>query len=417
MKRIYLDYAATSPTKKEVLQAMKPYFFDKFGNPSSLHRFGQETRAAILEARNTVAKFLNCGAQEIIFTSGGSESDNFVLRGISNRWHKPHIIISAIEHYAILHTCQDLEKQNLIEATYLPVDKFGLVSVSDVKKAIRKNTILVSIMYANNEIGTIEPIREIGKMIEKLKTQNSNPKSYFERSEKKGSRATVRGPYFHTDAVQAIGYLNCNVRYLHADALSLSAHKFGGPKGVGVLYIRKGIKLSSQITGGGQEYGKRAGTENIPGIIGLAKAISLIGDKKYKLRIKKITTLRDRLISGVLKTIPDVILTGHPKERLPNSVSFCFKYIEGEGILYNLDLAGVAASSGSACTSGSLEPSHVLIACGYDHKTAQGSIRFTLGEDTKEEEIEYVLKILPPIVKKLRNLSPYYSDSKFKNNF
>jgi len=408
MKRIYLDYAATSPTKKEVLQAMKPYFFDKFGNPSSLHRFGQETRAAILEARNTVAKFLNCGAQEIIFTSGGSESDNFVLRGISNRWHKPHIIISAIEHYAILHTCQDLEKQNLIEATYLPVDKFGLVSVSDVKKAIRKNTILVSIMYANNEIGTIEPIREIGKMIEKLKTQNSNPKSYFERSEKKGSRATVRGPYFHTDAVQAIGYLNCNVRYLHADALSLSAHKFGGPKGVGVLYIRKGIKLSSQITGGGQEYGKRAGTENIPGIIGLAKAISLIGDKKYKLRIKKITTLRDRLISGVLKTIPDVILTGHPKERLPNSVSFCFKYIEGEGILYNLDLAGVAASSGSACTSGSLEPSHVLIACGYDHKTAQGSIRFTLGEDTKEEEIEYVLKILPKIIKKLRGLSPYW---------
>ena len=408
MKRVYLDYAATGPIKKEVVKAMEPFFSGHFGNPSSLHRFGQETKAALDQAREKMAQFLNCKPGEIIFTSGGTESDNLILRGIVSRWHKPHIITSVIEHHAILHTCKELERQGLAEITYLPVDKLGMVSVSEVKKAIRKNTILVSIMYANNEIGTIEPIREIGKMIEKHNSQSSKQHTYFERSEKKGSRAAARGPYFHTDAVQAIGYLNCDVKYLHVDALSLSAHKFGGPKGVGALYIKEGIRISPQSTGGGQEYGKRAGTENVPGIVGLGKAIEIIGNKSQKLKTKKISALRDRLISGVLKTIPDVVLTGHPTKRLPNSVSFCFKYIEGESILFNLDLKGVAASSGSACTSGSLEPSHVLLACGFDHRTAQGSMRFTLGEANTEAEIDYVLKILPDIILKIRKISPYW---------
>lgn len=394
MKRVYLDYAATSPTKPEVLEAMKPYFLKKFGNPSSLHRFGQETRAAIDKARGQVAKFLNCQPKEVIFTAGGTESDNLALRGIINYQSlisnkKPHIITSSIEHHAVLHTCQDLEKRGLAEVTYLPVDKYGRVSVGDVKKAIKENTVLISIMYANNEIGTIEPIREIGKMIEKLKIENPKLKIYF-----------------HTDAVQAVGYLNCDVKYLHVDLLSLSAHKFGGPKGVGALYIRENVWFMPEITGGGQEYEKRAGTENVPGIVGLGKAIEIVErDGKLGIR-KKITRLRDRLIDGILRKIPDVILTGHPTERLPNSASFCFKYIEGEAMLMNLDLKGIAASSGSACTSGSLEPSHVLLACGIDRETVQGSLRLTLGEGTTEEEIDYVLKILPPIVKKLRKMSP-----------
>jgi cysteine desulfurase len=435
MRKIYLDYAATSPTKPEVLEAMEPYFLKKFGNPSSLHSFGQEARAAVDKAREQIAQFLNCKPEEIIFTSGGTESDNLALRGVVYaRWcHEntlsisparklrsrlpsllrrsvgdparsgcatvflatssllpPHIITSAIEHHAVLHTCQDLEKQGLAEVTYLPVDKFGRVSVEDVRKEIKENTVLVSIMYANNEIGTIEPIREIGKIIEKVnRSQISNLKSQI---------------LFHTDAVQAIGYLNCDVKYLHVDMLSLSAHKFGGPKGVGVLYVKENVGIKPEITGGGQEYKKRAGTENVPGIVGLGKAIELIQKDK---QVSKISKLRDKLIDGILRKIPDVILTGHPTERLPNSASFCFKYIEGESIMINLDLQGVAVSTGSACTSGSLEPSHVLIACGFDHQTAQGSIRFSLGEQTTEEDINYVLKILPPIVKRLRKMSPF----------
>ena len=413
MKQIYLDYAATGPTKKEVLEAMKPYFTKRFGNPSSLHQFGQQARAAVEKTRENVARFLNCKAQEIIFTSGGSESDNLALRGIVESQRlllnsKPHIITSAVEHHAVLHTCQDLENKGLAEVTYLPVDKFGQVGVPDVKKAIKKNTILISIMYANNEIGTIEPIREIGKMIERVKKLKSE--EVKERSSKDSHFITLSPhhfPLFHTDAVQAIGYLNCDVKYLHVDLLSLSAHKFGGPKGIGALFIKKGTEIKNLIHGGGQEYGKRAGTENVPGIVGLSKAIEILRTKNYQLKVNKIRQLRDKLIAGVLKIIPDVILTGHPIERLPNSASFCFKYIEGESVLINLDLAGVAASSGSACTSGSLEPSHVLIACGLDHQTAQGSLRLTLGEQTTEKEIEYVLKILPPIIKKLRKMSPF----------
>jgi len=407
MKRIYLDYAATSPTKKTVLQAMQPYFLDKFGNPSSLHSFGQEARAGVDWAREQVAKFLNCKPTEIIFTSGGTESDNLAIRGVteeqrakSKEQKLPHIITSAIEHHAVLHTCQDLEKKGLAEVTYLPVDKFGRVSVSDVRKAIKENTVLVSIMYANNEVGTIEPIRDIGKMIEKT---NKFRISDF------GFRIL-----FHTDAVQAIGYLNCDVKYLHIDMLSLSAHKFGGPKGVGALYVKEGINLAPEITGGGQEYKKRAGTENVPAIVGLSAAIATTNNQQPT--INKIQKLRDKLIDGILREIPDVILTGHPKERLPNIASFCFKYIEGESIMLNLDLKGVAVSTGSACTSGSLQPSHVLMACGFNHETTQGFIRFSLGEDTTEEEIDYVLKILPPIVKRLRKMSPFGKEKlKIKN--
>lgn len=388
MKRIYLDYAATSPTKKEVLEIMIPYFSEKFGNPSSLHRFGQETRAVIDKARKQVAKFLNCHPTEIIFTSGGTEADNFALRGIlkfQTSGSKSHIITSSVEHHAVLHTCQDLEKKGLAEVTYIPVDKYGKVSVDDIQKAIRKNTVLISIMYANNEIGTIEPIREIGKMIEK---ENLKSLSHI---------------LFHTDAVQAIGYLNCDVKYLHTDMLSLSAHKFGGPKGIGVLYAKKGVNLDPMITGGGQEYKKRAGTENPPAIVGLGQAIELLTNSNQA----EIQKLRDRLIKGVLSKIQGVVLTGHPTERLANSASFCFKYIEGESMLINLDLKGVAVSTGSACTSGSLEPSHVLIACGFDHHTSQGSLRMTLSEETTSEDVDYILKILPDIVTKLRKISPY----------
>lgn len=418
MKRIYLDYAATFPTKKTVLQAMQPYFLDKFGNPSSLHSFGQEARAGVDWAREQVAKFLNCKPTEIIFTSGGTESDNLAIRGViegqrakSKEQKLPHIITSAIEHHAVLHTCQDLEKKGLAEVTYLPVDKFGRVSVSDVRKAIKENTVLVSIMYANNEIGTVEQIREIGKMIEKIR----NPKSAIVPIRNKSQIPNLKSQIlFHTDAVQAIGYLNCDVKYLHVDMLSLSAHKFGGPKGVGALYVKEGINLVPEITGGGQEYKKRAGTENVPAIVGLSAAIATINNQQST--INKIQKLRDKLIDGILREIPDVILTGHPKERLPNIASFCFKYIEGESIMLNLDLKGVAVSTGSACTSGSLQPSHVLMACGFNHETAQGSIRFSLGEDTTEEEIDYVLKILPPIVKRLRKMSPFGKEKlKIKN--
>ncbi|MCX6807117.1 MAG: aminotransferase class V-fold PLP-dependent enzyme [Candidatus Berkelbacteria bacterium] len=392
MKRIYLDYAATGPTKPEVLKAMEPFFLQKFGNPSSLHSFGQETRAALDKARGQVAKFLNCKSGEILFTSGGTESDNLAILGVVFEYYhqaknKPHIITSSVEHHAVLHTCQYLEKKSEAEVTYIKTDNRGLINPEDIKKAMKPNTLLVSIMYANNEIGTVEPIREIGKYIEKVNKDRDNK------------------VYFHTDAVQAIEYLNCDVKYLHVDLLSLSAHKFGGPKGVGALFVKEGTAIKRLIHGGDQEYHRRAGTENVPGIVGLAKAIELVVRDKSK--NEKIRKLRDKLIQGIGKKIPDVILTGDPKNRLLNNASFCFNFIEGESILINLDLQGVAVSTGSACSSGSLDPSHVLIACGFDHQTAQGSLRFTLGEQTTKEDIDYVLSILPDIVKKLRKMSPF----------
>ena len=408
MKRIYMDYAATSPTKKEVLEAMKPYFGEYFGNPSSIHGFGQETRGAINRARETVARFLNCQVNEVVFTSGGTESDNLAIRGIVEQCKndmivgKPHIITSEFEHHAILHTCEELEKSYDAEVTYIKPNKDGLISVKDIKKAIKPNTVLVSIMYVNNEIGTVQPIAEIGKMISmnnelriKNYAKNHNSSSIIHNSK----------IYFHTDAVQAVEYFDCNVKKLNVDLLSLSAHKFGGPKGIGILYIGKDVSTKPQMTGGAQEYGMRAGTENVPGIVGLAKAIELLKVKKSKNR--ETLKLRDELIDGIIKKIPNTTLNGSRKYRSPNNVNISFKNVEGESILLNLDLLGIAASSGSACTSGSLLPSHVLLAIGVKQEEAHGAIRFTLGDLTTKQDINYVLKELPKIIEKLRKMSPY----------
>lgn len=437
MKRIYLDYAATSPIKPEVLTAMRPYFTKKFGNPSSIYSFGRETRAAIDKAREQVAEFLNCQPEEIIFTSGGTESDNLAIRGLissiglrprsnrstrSNRgdWNEqsdrtnevierlPHIITSAFEHHAVLHTCQDLEKQGLAEVTYIKPDKEGIIQVEDVKKAIKKNTVLVSIIYVNNEIGTVQPIREIGKLVEKINKQQ-RAKGIEQRVD--NPKRLALSPQlqqlpllFHTDAVQAIEYFNCDVKHLHVDLFSLSAHKFGGPKGIGALFIKKGTPIRTMQTGGAQEFKVRAGTENVPGIIGLGKALRLCsGQAKSKVLIK----LRDYFIDQVMNKIPDVALNGSREKRSPNNINFSFKNAEGESILLNLDLLGIAASSGSACTSGSLEPSHVLRAIGVPDELSHGSVRFTLGEKTTKEEIDYTIKHLMMIVKKLRTMSPY----------
>ncbi|MBU1027007.1 MAG: cysteine desulfurase NifS [Candidatus Margulisbacteria bacterium] len=383
MKRIYLDYAATTPTHPEVVAAMQPYFSEKFGNPSSLHAFGQEARSAVEQAREQVAKLINARPEEIVFTSSGTEANNFVLHGISfaNKDKGNHIITSQIEHHAILEPCHFLEKQGF-NATYLPVDKYGLVNPKDVEKALTDKTILVSIMHANNEIGTIQPIEEISEIIRE-KT------------------------YFHTDAVQTVGSIPVDVNKLGVDLLSLSGHKLYGPKGVGALYIKKGTRMESFIKGGGQERNRRASTENVPGIVGLGKAAEL-ARKELNSRQKHLTELRDKLIKGVKNKIPEVVLNGHPELRLPKNVNLSVKYVEGESMLLNLDLEGVAASTGSACSSGSTEPSHVLKAIGLAPDLAQGSIRFSLGRLTTEDDINYVLDVFVKIVDKLRKMSPIY---------
>jgi cysteine desulfurase len=387
MKKVYLDYAATSPTDPEVLAAMEPYFFEKFGNASSLHAYGQEAKKAIEDSRQILADFIGARAEEIVFTSGGTESDNFALLGAAYALEKKgnHIITSAIEHHAISEPAKFLEKKGF-KVTYLKVDKDGLVSAQELKDAITDKTILVSIMQANNEIGTLEPIAELGKIVRE------------------------RGIYFHTDAVQTIGHIPVNVDELNVDLLSLSAHKFYGPKGVGALYIRKGSRLETFMRGGDQERGRRGSTSNTTGIVGLAKAIQLC-QKNMKNEIEFQSLLRDRLIKEIPGRIPEVKLNGHPLQRLPNNVNFSIKYIEGESILLNLDLLGIACSTGSACTSSSLEPSHVLLAIGLDHETAHGSLRITLGRWTKESDIDYLLEKLPPIVQKLRAMSPLYEKS------
>jgi len=384
MKRIYLDYAATTPTDPQVLKAMEPYFFEKFGNPSSIHTEGQEAKQAIEEAREKLASSLGAKPEEIIFTSGGTESNNFAIKGVAYAQENKgnHIIITAIEHHAVTEPCKFLEKKGF-KVTYVGVDKYGLVNPSDIRKAITDKTILVSVMHANNEIGTIQPIAEIGKI------------------------ARESGICFHTDAVQAVGHIPTNVNGLNIDLLSLSAHKFYGPKGVGALYVRKGTRIERFLHGGDQEKGRRASTHNTPAIVGLGKAIELCQDKmeeeaKFQIR------LRDKLIKEIPSRIPDVYLNGHPTQRLPNNVNFSIKYIEGESILLNLDMLGIAASTGSACTSTSLEPSHVLLAIGLSHEIAHGSLRLTLGRWTKEEDINYLLEHLPEIVEKLRQMSPLY---------
>lgn len=381
MDRIYLDNAATTPVDKKVLEAMLPYYSDVFGNPSSPYSYGQEAKKAIEEAREKVAKALGADADEIYFTSGGSESDNWALKGVAYALKNKgnHIITTEIEHHAVLHTCRYLEKEGF-KVTYLPVDEYGLVKPEDLKKAITDKTILVSIMFANNEIGTIEPVDELVKI------------------------AHEKNVYFHTDAVQAVGNIPIDVKKLDVDLLSLSAHKIYGPKGVGALYIKNGVKIHSLIQGGTQEKNRRAGTENVPGIVGLGEAIELI-TKNLDSHINKLTFLRDKLINGILEKIPYTRLNGHPTKRLPGNVNVSFEFIDGESLILNLDMAGICASSGSACTSGSLEPSHVLLAIGLSKELARGSLRLTIGKDNTEEDIDKVLEALPQIVKRLRSIS------------
>lgn len=379
---VYMDNGATTPVREEVLEAMLPFLQGQYGNPSSLHTQGREVRRAVDEAREKTACVLGADSTEIFFTSGGTESNNLALRGTARkRASAGHIITSGIEHHAVLEVCHDLENEGY-RVTYLPVDRFGRIDPAAVEAAIAPDTFLISIMAANNEVGTLQPILEIGTL------------------------AREHGVLFHTDAVQVVGQLPVNVNDLPIDFLSLSAHKFNGPKGVGALYKRKGVKITPLYRGGSQERKLRPGTENVPGIIGLGQALELAAEE-IPHKIEYLTALRDQLIEGLLK-IEDVILNGHPQERLPGNINVSFKYIEGESILLSLDLQGIAASSGSACSSGSLEPSHVLSAIGLDHQTAHGSIRFSLGRYNNEADVEYVLEKITPIVEKLRQISPLH---------
>lgn len=383
---IYLDHAATTPVKPEVLEAMLPYFTEHYGNPSSVYKIAQRNKKAIDDARAIVAGHLGAQPNEIFFTSGGTEADNWAIKGIAAALKEKgnHVITTNIEHHAVLHPCQYLEKQGY-EVTYLEVNADGLVSAEQVEAAIRPETILITIMYANNEIGTIMPIAEIGAVAKK------------------------HGITFHTDAVQAVGQLPIDVRAQNIDLLSLSGHKFYGPKGTGALYIRRGLKLPPLLHGGGQERSRRAGTENVPGIVGLATALDL-AYQDLEAKNAKLKALRDYLIDGIEARIPYCRLNGHREARLPNNVNVSFEFIEGESLLLLLDMEGIAASSGSACTSGSLDPSHVLLALGLPYEQAHGSIRFTLGENNTREEMDVVLAKLPPFVEKLRSMSPLYED-------
>lgn len=380
-KIVYMDHAATTYAAPEVVEAMLPYFSEKFGNPSSVYGIGQENKAAVDEARAKVAAAINAEPNEIYFTAGGTESDNWVLKGVAfaNIRKGKHIITTAVEHHAILHAAEWLQSQGF-EVTYLPVDQYGMVSPADVEKAIRPDTILISVMYANNEVGTIQPIAEIGAI------------------------ARAHGIYFHTDAVQAVGHVPIDVKVEHIDMLSLSGHKFYGPKGIGVLYIRRGVRIQNLLHGGAQESRHRAGTENVAGIVGLGaaieRAVAAMPEESARL-----TTMRDHMIRELLK-IPASHLNGHPTQRLPNNVNITFEYIEGEGILLLLNMSGICASTGSACNSASLEPSHVLTAMGVPHEIAHGSVRLTLGERNTEEDVSYVLEKLPEVVRKLRSMSP-----------
>ena len=387
--KVYLDNAATTMVRKEVVDAMIPAFTTYYGNPSSLHEYARDAEHLLDQARKDVASVIGAKPDEIVFTGGGSESDNMALRGAvaANKKKGKHVITSAVEHHAVLYTLQAMEREGLIELTILPVDEYAMVSADSVAAALRDDTVLVSIMYANNEVGTINPIAEIGKV------------------------CRDKGVLFHTDAVQAAGHVPVDVVSMHIDLMAISAHKFHGPKGVGVLYIRKGVRIPSLIIGGGQEKKRRAGTENVPGIVGLATALKLANEHMVENAVR-VGALRDQLLKGIAARIPDVKLNGHPTMRLPNNVNYSIRYIEGESILLMLDINGIAASSGSACTSGSLDPSHVLLAMGLPHEIAHGSLRLTLSEFTTEEEIDYVLDILPQIIQRLRDMSPLYPKQK-----
>jgi cysteine desulfurase len=382
MEKIYLDYAATTPVHPEVLEAMLPYFTEKFGNPSTLYEYGQEAKGAIEEARASVAGLIGGKPEEIVFTCGGTEADNYALEGAvyANEKKGNHIITSSIEHHAVLETCKFLEKRGF-KVTYVPVDNYGLVDPDAVKKAITPETVLVSVMHANNEVGTIEPLAEIGKITREA------------------------GVLFHTDAVQTVGHIPVDVNELGVDLLSMSAHKLYGPKGVGALYIRKGKGLVPFMHGGEQEKRRRAGTENVPGIVGLGKAAELARQEMAQ-EAKRLTGLRDKLISGLLEHIGDARLNGHPFKRLPNNVNLTIDFVEGESMCLHLDMEGICASTGSACSSGSLEASHVLLAMGLRHEQAHGSLRFTLGRWTTEDEIDKVIGALTSVVARLRAMSP-----------
>ena len=391
MEKIYLDNAATTPVRKEVVDAMLPYFTESFGNPSSVYQIAQMNKKAIDDARETIASVLGAKANEIFFASGGSEADNWAIKATAEAYQQKgnHIITSKIEHHAVLHTCEYLEKHGF-EVTYLDVDENGCVKLDELKKAIRPTTILITIMFANNEIGTIQPIAEIGKI------------------------AKEHGILFHTDAVQAFGQLAINVDELNIDMLSASGHKLNGPKGIGFLYIRKGLKLRSFIHGGAQERHRRAGTENVPGIVGLGKAVELAMASLEERQKKEIET-RDYLIDRILAEVPYTRLNGDRRNRLPNNANFSFQFIEGESLLIMLDMEGICGSSGSACTSGSLDPSHVLLAIGLPHEIAHGSLRLTLSETNTKEEMDYVVEKVKEIVNKLRSMSPLYEDFIKKN--
>ena len=388
---VYLDNAATTSTKKEVVDAMYPFFTENFGNPSSVYDFAAKNKKAVTDSRQIIADALHADVRDIYFTAGGSESDNWALIATAEAYENKgkHIITSKIEHHAILHTCDYLESRGF-EITYIDVDENGILKLDELKKAIRPDTILISVMFANNEIGTIQPIKEIGEI------------------------AKEHGILFHTDAVQAFGQIPINVDELHIDMLSSSGHKLHGPKGIGFLYIRKGLKLRSFIHGGAQERKRRAGTENVPGIVGLGKAVSIAVETMDE-RIKHETEVRDYMIEKIKKTIPYCRLNGDRTKRLPNNVNFSFQFVEGESLLIMLDMEGICASSGSACTSGSLDPSHVLLAIGLPHEIAHGSLRMTLSEETTIEDADYVIDKLQGIVAKLRSMSPLYEDFVKKN--
>ena len=384
---IYLDNAATTKTAPEVVDAMIPYFTEHYGNPSSVYSFASGNKEVVSRQREIIAQALGAQANEIYFTAGGSESDNWALKATAEAYEKKgkHIITTKIEHHAILHTCEYLEKQRGFEITYLDVDENGVVKLDELKKAIRPTTILISVMFANNEIGTIQPIKEIGEI------------------------AHEHGILFHTDAVQAFGQVPINVDECHIDMLSASGHKLNGPKGIGFLYIRKGVKLRSFVHGGAQERKRRAGTENVPGIVGIGTATER-AIRTMQERTKKETEVRDYLIKRVLDEIPYTRLNGHPTKRLPNNANFSFQFIEGESLLIRLDMKGICGSSGSACTSGSLDPSHVLLAIGLPHEIAHGSLRLTLNEEITKEDIDYVVDSLKEIVAYIRQMSPLYED-------
>ncbi|MFP4249021.1 MAG: cysteine desulfurase NifS [Armatimonadota bacterium] len=382
---IYLDNAATTRVAPDVFEAMSPFLQDEYGNPSSVYALAGRSAAALESARRTVADFIGAEPEEIIFTGGGSEADNLAITGTMRKKDGGHLITSAIEHHAVLHTCKHLQDEGY-DLTVVGVDEHGMVDPDEVRDAIRDDTRLITIMHSNNEVGTIQPVREIAQI------------------------AGERGIKTHTDAVQSLGKLPLDVDDLGVDMMAFSAHKVHGPKGVGALYIRKGFRPEPIILGGGQERRIRAGTENVPGIVGFGAAVGLLAEGGQQ-TVDRIRDLRDRLIEGVLDTIPETILSGHPTERLPHIASFLFRYIEGEGILLSLDMKDIAASSGSACTSGSLDPSHVLLAMGHPHEVAHGSLRLSLSRFTTEEEIDTVIETLPPIIQRLRDMSPLYQRS------